>query len=427
MRAGLRVSARVRQLQGSGKDRVVLVFYFSGHSDGQALELGRERLSFAEVRRWMQATGAAVRLAIVDSCRSGGLIALKGGSLGPVFDIRLADHLASHGEAVITSSASSEAALESAEIRSSFFSHHMVSGLRGAADASGDGMVTLGEAYQYAFGRTVSATADTLVGPQHPLYDYRLTGRGELVLTRLHGAAGVLETPAGFDRLLLVDGSGRRWWPSWAAGGRAAWPPGRGRTRSGPGAAADVPRAGRGGGRGTARLAEEHLRESTGPAVSAKGGEELWATPLPSARGWSLALAGAWAWARATRSAAWAECGWSWRRALPGRWCSRPPRGGGPVTARPICRCEVAATNAWAVASVCWLGSRWVPVWPCRGSTRSSAAERDRRRRRRGGRRVGDAPALVLRLISDAPLVLARRERQLTPLFLPAGWLGVRF
>jgi hypothetical protein len=43
----------------------------------QALEIGRERLTFSEVRRWMQQTGAGVRLAIIGSCHSGGLIARK--------------------------------------------------------------------------------------------------------------------------------------------------------------------------------------------------------------------------------------------------------------------------------------------------------------------------------------------------------------
>ena len=265
MRTGLeRVGARVRQLQASAADRVVLVFYFSGHSDGQALEMGRERLSFAEVRRWMQSTGAAVRLAIVDSCRSGGLIALKGGRLGPVFDVRLANHLASDGEAIITSSSSSESALESAEIRSSFFSHHLISGLRGAADASGDGMVTLGEAYQYAFGRTVSATADTVIGPQHPLYDYRLTGRGDLVLTRIAPGRRAGD-PGGFDRLLLFDRGRQEVVAELGAGGarRLATRPGTYEVRAWRGRGCTG--AGCGRGRRRRRLAAERLRESTGP------------------------------------------------------------------------------------------------------------------------------------------------------------------
>ena len=196
---------RARLLAERSGARVVVLFYFSGHSDGTSLELQRDGLPFAEVRGWLADTGAAVRLAILDSCRSGGLLALKGGVLGPAFDVRLADSLASTGEALITSSAASESALESSEIRASFFSHHLVSGLRGAADVSGDGMVTLSEAYQYAFARTVNATANTTVGPQHPGYDYRLAGRGDLVLTQIRSPSAVLRLPEGFDCLLVVD------------------------------------------------------------------------------------------------------------------------------------------------------------------------------------------------------------------------------
>jgi len=72
---------------------------------------------------------------------------------------------------VLTSSAADELALESREIRGSFFTHHLVSGLRGTADASGDGRITLSEAYQYAFDHTLTATASTGIR-QHPGYEY---------------------------------------------------------------------------------------------------------------------------------------------------------------------------------------------------------------------------------------------------------------
>jgi hypothetical protein len=185
--------------------RVVLLFYFSGHSDGEALELGPDRFSFAELRRWLGSTGAEVRVAIVDTCKSGALLLAKGGRRGPAFQIRLNDDLASNGEALLTSSAADELALESKEIRGSYFTHHFVSGLRGAADTSGDGNITLAEAYQYAFSHTVSATADTLVGPQHPAYDYRLSGQGELVLSMVSRPTAALGLPDGFDRVLVVQ------------------------------------------------------------------------------------------------------------------------------------------------------------------------------------------------------------------------------
>jgi caspase domain-containing protein len=186
-------------------DRVIVIFYYSGHSDGVALELGRDRYTFAALRDWLKDTGAEVRLALVDSCKSGALLATKGGALGPAFHIRLTDELSSTGEALLTSSAADENALESKEIGGSFFTHHLVSGLRGAADSSGDGRVTLTEAYQYAYKHTITTSGATLAGPQHPTYDYRLSGQGELVLTELARPSAALALPDGFDRALVVD------------------------------------------------------------------------------------------------------------------------------------------------------------------------------------------------------------------------------
>jgi hypothetical protein len=196
--------ARVAAWHAEPDVRVILVFYFSGHSDGEALELGAERLPFDQLRSWLTGTGAEVRLAIVDSCRSGALLEAKGAHRGAPFEIRLNEDLASSGEALLTSSAADELALESKEIRGSFFTNHLVTGLRGAADTSGDGLVTLTEAYEYAFAHTVAATASTLVGTQHPTYGYRLSGQGELVLSSLAHPPAALELPAGFDRIVVV-------------------------------------------------------------------------------------------------------------------------------------------------------------------------------------------------------------------------------
>jgi hypothetical protein len=208
-RALQQAAERVGRWRARPGTQVVAVFYFSGHSDGVTLELGRESLPFAEVRRWMAATGAEVRIGIIDTCKSGALLAVKGGTLAPPFEIRVADNLSSMGDVLITSSAASELALESAAIGASFFSHHLVSGLRGAADISGDGLVTLAEAYHYAFSRTVSATADTIVGTQHPVYDYRLSGRGDVVLTILRQPTAAIDLPPDLDRVVIRRTPGR--------------------------------------------------------------------------------------------------------------------------------------------------------------------------------------------------------------------------
>jgi hypothetical protein len=89
------------------------------------------------------------------------------------------------GHAFLTSSAVTEAAQESDHIGASYFTHYLVSGLRGAADVSGDGKVTLNETYQFAFNETLGKTAAAGGGAQHPSYAINLSGTGDVVMTDL--------------------------------------------------------------------------------------------------------------------------------------------------------------------------------------------------------------------------------------------------
>ncbi len=196
---------RVASFHKSPDVRTVVVFFFSGHSDGEAIELGREKLSYTRLKALLAGTGADVRLAIVDACRSGGGLREKGGRPVLPFTIKINDMLTASGEAFITSSAADEAALESSEVMGSYFTHHLISGLRGAADASGDKLVTLAEAYRYAYDRTVTATSVLPVGAQHPSYDFKLSGQGELVLASLVKPSAVLVLPEGSERSLISD------------------------------------------------------------------------------------------------------------------------------------------------------------------------------------------------------------------------------
>jgi hypothetical protein len=80
----------------------------------------------------------------------------------------------------------------------------------GDADQSGDGRVSLAEAYAYAYERTVADTADTAAGPQHPTFSFDLAGNGDLVLTdvveRREGVLIAAHAPAG--QWFLVDPRG---------------------------------------------------------------------------------------------------------------------------------------------------------------------------------------------------------------------------
>lgn len=162
-----------------------IVLYYSGHADAEGLLLGGERFSYLELRQRLAASKAQIRVAILDACNSGGATRPKGGKAGSGLPFAPVEPVRVHGAAILASSAAGELAQESNEIDGSFFTHHFLSGLRGAGDRDGDGKVTLGEAYAYAYARTIAATISTLWGTQHPSYDYRLSGTGDLVLTTL--------------------------------------------------------------------------------------------------------------------------------------------------------------------------------------------------------------------------------------------------
>lgn len=204
------IDRRIRQVVPERFPRAMLVVYFSGHADGLHLEFGDEKLPYERFRELVTNAAAQVKIAFVDSCQSGALIAPKGGRPGPAFDLVLHDAADAAGTVVVTSSAAGENSQESAEIQGSFFSHYLLSGLRGAADQDQNDRVTLAEVYAYTYDKTVVETSRTLGGTQHPAYQYDLHGRGELVLTDLaRGQARLAFGPAlAGEFLVLRDGNG---------------------------------------------------------------------------------------------------------------------------------------------------------------------------------------------------------------------------
>ncbi len=189
-------------------ERVELFFYYSGHSDEEGLLLGRERFGYDELRHALDELPAEVRVAILDSCASGAFTRRKGGVARPAFLVDTSTSVKGH--AFLTASSADEAAQESDRIGASFFTHHLVSGLRGAADTSGSGKVTLNEAYAYAFRETLSHTERTQAGAQHPAYEMQLVGSGDLVMTDLRAtSAGLILDDSLAGKVFVRDASGR--------------------------------------------------------------------------------------------------------------------------------------------------------------------------------------------------------------------------
>jgi caspase domain-containing protein len=203
------LSARAAAARAAG-ERTLLLVYFSGHAKDGALRFGQGGLPLDELREALQEAPADVRIGLLDACRSGAIARAKGARPAPDFQVTAPGQAGPRGLVLVTSSAADEESQESDALGASYFTHHLASGLLGDADASGDGRVTLAEAYAHAYGRTVGATAGTAGGTQHPAFLYDLGGAGDVVLTELAPAAGGLLFPAELEGLYVVlDGGGR--------------------------------------------------------------------------------------------------------------------------------------------------------------------------------------------------------------------------
>jgi hypothetical protein len=199
-----RAEARVSAARAAG-EKTLLVVYYSGHAGQGGLEFGSERVGYDELKEAARRSSAEARVVIVDACEAGTLTQVKGARAEARVDFPLpVDEV--RGTAFIASTAVGENAQESAAIGGSFFTHHLETALRGAGDADGDGMVTLAEAFRYTASATVAATSVTQAGAQHPTYDFRMSGRGDVVLADLRRAEARLLVPADPGSLYVLRG-----------------------------------------------------------------------------------------------------------------------------------------------------------------------------------------------------------------------------
>ena len=191
--------------KSNGRDEVLV--YYSGHADENGLRLGNETYAWRDLRNRIDALSADVKIAVIDACGSGAITRVKGGKAVPAFMVDQSSDM--KGYAFITSSTQDESSQESDKLKGSFFTHSLVSGLRGAGDLSSDGKVTLSEAYQFAFNETLQKTETTMGGAQHPSRDMNLAGTGDVVMTDLRTTSAGLDLDEGvYGRLYIRDENG---------------------------------------------------------------------------------------------------------------------------------------------------------------------------------------------------------------------------
>lgn len=283
---------RGRDAAGRG-ERTALVVYYSGHAKDGALRLGDTQVGVEALKARLAGAPFDVRIGIFDSCQSGALTRRKGARKAPSFEVDSRDLPRARGLVILTSSAADEDSQESDLIGGSYFSHHLTSGLLGGADKSGDGRVTLSEAYAYAHDRTVADTVDSAAGAQHPTFSYELAGNGDLVLTDViaHREGVLVPGAAPAGTYFLVDSKGfvaAEIQKLAGAERRIALAPGRyrvkrrlpDRLRIGE---IDIPRG------AVVALAETALRDAPFSDDPVKGVDSVAAT---SAAHWSLAVGG---------------------------------------------------------------------------------------------------------------------------------------
>jgi hypothetical protein len=174
----IRLNMRVRDQ----RDAVLLLFY-SGHADAEALHLASTHFPLADLKALLVGSPATSRVLVVDACRSGSLIGLKGAEPAPPFAVAAIEEPPPEGFAVLASSTATENAQESLSLGGSFFTHYLNSGLLGAADLNRDGAVTLSELYAFASSETRGATVTSPAGQQTPTFQFMLGGQHDLVLT----------------------------------------------------------------------------------------------------------------------------------------------------------------------------------------------------------------------------------------------------
>ena len=157
----------------------------------------------------MRSVPAGLRLLVTDSCRTFPTRS-KGVTTEPGFAVATGQTNPGSGVVWLFASGEGEPAQESDELEGALFTHYWVSGLRGAADANGDGRVTLAESYDYAYGQTLLRSAMGSGALQHPAAIFELRAAAPVVLTSTVDGATALRFPRTDDTHYLAYALGAK-------------------------------------------------------------------------------------------------------------------------------------------------------------------------------------------------------------------------
>ncbi len=172
-------------LPKAGKEDTIIL-YFSGHGAFDPIrpteflflpyDAETEYLSTSGVKMsgldFLKGVSAERVLVVSDACYAGGFSEMKSKSMAPSVDLFLQEFRNSSGRVIITSSKDEQISWEIPQLKNSVFTHYLLEGLRGKADKHHDGVITLNEAYEYAYSRTKDQTG----GRQQPQIEGKMVG-----------------------------------------------------------------------------------------------------------------------------------------------------------------------------------------------------------------------------------------------------------
>jgi hypothetical protein len=147
---------------GAGDARKAGSYYFLGHdADPDFLHASAVRMSGLEFLKGLDAKRVVL---VADACHAGAFSNISTKAAVSSHEAFLKDLGQSAGHIILTSSRPDEYSQEKQGMPHSVFTHYLLKALKGEADSDRDGLVTVREAYDYAYERTNAETG----GGQHP-------------------------------------------------------------------------------------------------------------------------------------------------------------------------------------------------------------------------------------------------------------------
>jgi hypothetical protein len=133
----------------------VIFFYFSGHGlNGAFLPIdfdgNNNKLEHSEIIQVLESSQAKSKIVIADACHSGSLQTAKSTTAQSAIETYYnAFSRSSGGTVLMMSSKAEETSIENNGLRQGIFSHFLIRGLKGGADADDDRLVTINELFEY--------------------------------------------------------------------------------------------------------------------------------------------------------------------------------------------------------------------------------------------------------------------------------------